>query len=215
MRRTYLIPIIIILAMTMVIILANCKYHFLPIEEKSSNIYELESVSNNCQKAFENLSSVAAESDVALKKLNATLRQEHISEMAVIPETTTEEKTTTEEVYIYDEPEEVDVVEPDNYEEPENEDYEPDDYFGEYAGTFELTAYEWTGQPMANGEYPYYGCCASNYFALGTVLYIEGYGTFVVKDRGGMADNVIDIYLGDPDACWEFGRKFGVHVYYA
>ena len=68
---------------------------------------------------------------------------------------------------------------------------------------------------MANGEYPYYGACASNFFPLGTTLYIEGYGTFVVKVRGGMADNVIDIYLGDPDACWEFGRKFNVRVYYA
>ena len=95
--------------------------------------------------------------------------------------------------------------------------YEEDyyDYHGGYIGTFELTAYEWTGECMANGEYPYYGACASNYFALGTVLYIEGYGTFIVKDRGGMANNVIDIYLGDPDACWEFGRKFNVRVYYA
>jgi len=86
---------------------------------------------------------------------------------------------------------------------------------GGYVGTFDLTAYEWTGNPMANGEYPYYGACASNYFALGTVLYIDGYGTFTVCDRGRMADNVIDIYLGDPDECDEFGRKFGVDVYYA
>lgn len=84
---------------------------------------------------------------------------------------------------------------------------------GDYIGTFELTAYEWTGSPMANGEYPYRGACASNYFPLGTVLYIEGYGTFTVCDRGGMADDVIDIYLGDPDECIEFGVQYA-EVYY-
>lgn len=86
---------------------------------------------------------------------------------------------------------------------------------GDYIGTFTLTAYEWTGERMVNGEYPYYGACASNYFALGTVLYIEGYGTFVVKDRGGpsMGYDIIDIYLGDEDACWEFGVRTA-EVYY-
>lgn len=84
---------------------------------------------------------------------------------------------------------------------------------GDYIGTFELTAYEWTGYPMANGEYPYYGACASNYFPLGTVLYIEGYGTFKVCDRGRMSDNVIDIYLGGVQECIEFGRRTA-EVYY-
>lgn len=93
------------------------------------------------------------------------------------------------------------------------EEYEYDSGHGSYIGYFELTAYEWTGEPMANGEYPYYGACASNYFPLGTTLYIEGYGTFVVKDRGGMANNVIDIYLGDPAECIEFGRRTA-EVYY-
>lgn len=84
---------------------------------------------------------------------------------------------------------------------------------GDYIGTFTLTAYEWTGSPMANGEYPYYGACASNYFPLGTVLYIEGYGTFKVCDRGRMSDNVIDIYLGGVQECIEFGRRTA-EVYY-
>lgn len=105
------------------------------------------------------------------------------------------------------------------YEEEEDAEEDYNDYdsgHGGYIGLFELTAYEWTGARMANGEYPYYGVCASNYFALGTVLYIEGYGTFTVKDRGGpsMGNNIIDIYLGDEDACWEFGRKYNVAVYY-
>lgn len=85
---------------------------------------------------------------------------------------------------------------------------------GDYIGYFELTAYEWTGEPMANGEYPYYGAVACNSLALGTRIYIEGYGTFQVCDRGGMGNNVIDIYLGDPYVCEQFGRR-GADVYYA
>lgn len=121
-------------------------------------------------------------------------------ETTTVPETTTAEPTTERKT-------EAQTTTTEVYE----EDYY--DYHGGYVGTFELTAYEWTGERMANGEYPYYGACASNYFALGTVLYIEGYGTFTVCDRGGMADNVIDIYLGDPDACYEFGRRVA-DVYY-
>ena len=124
------------------------------------------------------------------------------SETTTVRETTTAEPTTERKTIAQTTTTEV-------YE----EDYY--DYHGGYIGTFELTAYEWTGERMANGEYPYYGACASNYFALGTVLYIEGYGTFTVCDRGGpsMGNNIIDIYLGDPDACYEFGRRVA-DVYY-
>jgi 3D (Asp-Asp-Asp) domain-containing protein len=84
----------------------------------------------------------------------------------------------------------------------------------EYAGIFELTAYEWTGNPCANGNYPTTGyTVASNYFPLGTRLYIEGLGEYTVEDTGGMADNVIDVYMGDYDTCIEFGRRqAGIYV---
>lgn len=84
----------------------------------------------------------------------------------------------------------------------------------EYAGIFELTAYEWTGNPCANGNYPTTGyTVASNYFPLGTRLYIEGMGEYTVEDRGGMADNVIDIYMEDSGVCIEFGRRqAGVYI---
>jgi 3D (Asp-Asp-Asp) domain-containing protein len=82
-----------------------------------------------------------------------------------------------------------------------------------YAGYFTLTAYEWTGSPCANGNYPSVGyTCASNYFGLGTRLYIEGYGYYTVEDTGGMASNVIDLYYGDPAACLNFGVQ-GANVY--
>jgi len=75
-------------------------------------------------------------------------------------------------------------------------------------GVFELTAYEWTGNPCANGEYPIPGyTVASNWFPIGTRIYIEGIGERVVTDTGGMSNNVIDIYMGDPEACYQFGRQ--------
>lgn len=79
---------------------------------------------------------------------------------------------------------------------------------GQYLGVYELTAYEYTGSPCANGNMPSIGhTVACNSLPLGTRIYIEGYGEYVVEDRGGMAGNVIDIYLGDPGACIQFGRR--------
>ena len=78
----------------------------------------------------------------------------------------------------------------------------------EYAGIFEITAYTWTGNPCANGNYPTARyTVASNYFPLGTKIYIEGVGEFVVEDTGGMASNVIDIYMDSQDECVQFGRR--------
>ena len=46
------------------------------------------------------------------------------------------------------------------------------------------------------------------------IIYIyQGYGTFTVCDRGGMGNNVIDIYLGGAQECIEFGRRTA-EVYY-
>ena len=74
-------------------------------------------------------------------------------------------------------------------------------------GTFDITAYTWTGNPMANGEYPYEGCVASSDFPIGTVLYIDGLGTYVVKDRCPTS-GVVDIYMNSYDACIQFGRQY-------
>lgn len=75
-------------------------------------------------------------------------------------------------------------------------------------GVFELTAYAWTGNTCANGEYPVEGySVASNYYPIGTRLYIEGIGERVVTDTGGMSSGVIDLYLGDEETCIQFGRQ--------
>lgn len=73
-------------------------------------------------------------------------------------------------------------------------------------GGFLLTAYEWTGKTCANGNYPTVGyTCASNYYPLGTRLWIEGIGERVVEDTGGMGMNVVDIYMEDEETCIQFG----------
>lgn len=86
---------------------------------------------------------------------------------------------------------------------------------GDYLGVYELTAYEYTGSACANGNMPSAGyTVACNSLPLGTRIYIEGYGYYVVEDRGGMAGNVIDIYLGDKASCIQFGRR-SANVYLA
>jgi len=75
-------------------------------------------------------------------------------------------------------------------------------------GVYELTAYAWTGNPCANGNFPTCGyTVACNSLPMGTRIYIEGYGNYVVEDRGGMSSNVIDIYMGDTGTCIQFGRR--------
>ena len=75
-----------------------------------------------------------------------------------------------------------------------------------YSGTYIITAYTWTGNTMANGEYPYVGCAASCDFPIGTTLYIEGIGTYVVNDICPTS-GVIDLYMNTYDECIQFGRK--------
>lgn len=81
---------------------------------------------------------------------------------------------------------------------------EPSYPTSEYVGTYTITAYTWTGSTMANGEYPYVGCVASCDFPLGTTIYIEGVGTFVVNDVCPTS-GVIDVYMNTYDECINFG----------
>ena len=77
------------------------------------------------------------------------------------------------------------------------------------AGATELTAYTHTGSQMANGEWPYEGAVASNDYALGTVLNINGYN-YVVADRMAPGiHGVIDIFMNDYDRAVKFGRQYG------
>lgn len=84
-----------------------------------------------------------------------------------------------------------------------------------YAGKYELTAYVATGSPCADGVYPQVGyTAASNDKKLWhRWIYIEGYGDVYIHDTGGMANNVIDIYMGSYTEAVQFGRKKDREVY--
>ncbi len=75
-----------------------------------------------------------------------------------------------------------------------------------YLGALSSTAYTHTGNNMASGEKPYEGAVACNLVPLGTKIYIEGYGYFVVKDRIGHGSQ-LDIFMDTYDECIQFGRR--------
>lgn len=84
-----------------------------------------------------------------------------------------------------------------------------------YLGTYQVTAYEWTGNPCANGNYPTEGyTIACNSLPLGTTVYLEGIGYRTVEDRGATwhSSNWIDLYLGDVAACYAWGVQ-AIDVY--
>lgn len=79
---------------------------------------------------------------------------------------------------------------------------------GSFIGSYQLTAYIATGNRCASGVYPTVNhTVACNSIPLGTKIYIEGYGEFVVEDTGGMAGNVIDIFVADYGSAIQFGRR--------
>lgn len=80
-----------------------------------------------------------------------------------------------------------------------------------YVGGYELTAYIETGNPCADGVYPRINhTAACNDPALWHKwIHIEGYGDYYVHDTGGMANNVIDIFMSSYDEAINFGRQYG------
>ena len=116
---------------------------------------------------------------------------------------------------VRNEPESVVYAEAEEVIEPEEIAEESPEEELEYLGTFEMTAYEWTGNPCANGNYPEVGyTVACNSLPLGTTVYIEGVGYRVVEDRGAEwhSSNWMDLYMGDVDSCYQWGIR-SVEVY--
>ena len=76
-------------------------------------------------------------------------------------------------------------------------------------GEYELTAYISTGNACADGKYPRAGVTvASNDPKLWhKCIYIEGYGMFYVHDKGGMSNNVLDVFVDSYDEAIQFGRR--------
>lgn len=80
--------------------------------------------------------------------------------------------------------------------------------------TLNTSAYTSTGNPMANGEYPYIGSCAVDRIngvivPFGTRIILPDGRVLVVKDRfGGSKNNRLDIFLPSEQECWQFGRQW-------
>ena len=86
--------------------------------------------------------------------------------------------------------------------------YEEGMEYWEHLGQFDVTAYTWTGNACANGNFPmaeYTVAC--NSLPFGTEIYIEGLGHRFVEDRGPdyLGSNWLDVYMDTYDECVNWG----------
>lgn len=82
-----------------------------------------------------------------------------------------------------------------------------------YLGSYWITGYTATGSACANGNYPSSGYTAAcNSLPMGTVVYIEGIGTRVIEDRGGMASNVIDVFVDSTSDAYAITGTYDVYI---
>lgn len=75
--------------------------------------------------------------------------------------------------------------------------------------TFIATAYSLRGK-MANGQNVHAGAIAADprVLPIGSIVYIEGMGQFVVKDTGGaIKGSRIDIWMSSRTAALQFGKR--------
>lgn len=90
-----------------------------------------------------------------------------------------------------------------------------------YIGTYKITGYDIcvaccgkTDGITASGTQATVGrtCAAPKGIPFGTKLYIEGIGERIVEDRGGFADNVIDVLCNDHSECYTITGWYDVYV---
>lgn len=92
----------------------------------------------------------------------------------------------------------------------------------EYMGKFNITGYTPgcehccgnTEGITASGveAIPGYSAATSPDIPFGTTLYIEGYGYYVVEDRGAFGDNIIDIAAASHEECYTL-TDYDIDVY--
>lgn len=81
----------------------------------------------------------------------------------------------------------------------------------EYLGEWRVTAYAATGNLTASGTVPQVGwTLAANDLPFGSIVFIPGYGTWRVEDRGpqSLGSSWCDLFLGDMDTCVAWGDKY-------
>ena len=142
--------------------------------------------------------------------------EEHTELAEEEPQTEIEDADYEEPTEQADEPSASDEGDWEDNSEPVGNVEDNDGAIGEYLGTWTISFYcdceictgSWSGSPTASGVYPtawHTAACGSLPF--GTVVYVDGLGTFVVEDRGVYGD-WLDIYLDDHDLCNEYGLQY-------
>lgn len=114
------------------------------------------------------------------------------------------------------EPEAVEPEEPEVPEEEEDQETSTENYT--YLGEFKLTAYcpcaKCCGHETgitATGTVATEGRTIAvnpNVIPYGSVVYIEGYGTYIAEDTGGFGPSTIDIFFNSHDVALQFGVQY-------
>ena len=81
----------------------------------------------------------------------------------------------------------------------------------QYLGNWHITAYTYTGNCCANGNYPTAGyTIACNSLDFGTRVYITGIGERVVEDRGPgwLGSAWCDVFMGSYNECVQWGSQY-------
>lgn len=90
-----------------------------------------------------------------------------------------------------------------------------------YLGTYKITGYDTcvkccgkSDGITASGTQATVGrtCAAPKNIPFGTKLYIDGIGERIVEDRGGFADNVIDVLCEDHATCYAITGWYDIYI---
>lgn len=180
----------------------------------------VDEIASNTDAQYESINQKLDEYQGDVDELSKTV--EELTTGEVTEEETTEEQTTEEskDSAVISTPKQIasnptpapepepepEVEENPNGEEPEVEESSDG---GNYAGTYQITAYTWTGNPCSDGVYPSSGyTAAANDPALWHKwIYVDGIGEVYVHDHTGVGNNVIDIYMDSEAECVNWGRQ--------
>lgn len=184
--------------------------------------YDIDIVASDTDSQIQSINEKLDEQQTNYEKLNKEIKQlqKEPEEVSKEVNEVVEEKvsaTYDESVYIeYSEPYVEEEPEPVVEEESEVEPEPTEGSNSSYIGTYEITAYTWTGNPCADGVFPEAGVtAASNDPSLWHQwIYVDGIGDVYVHDTGGMGMGVIDIYMPSESDCINWGRQTR-DVYYS
>lgn len=149
--------------------------------------------------------------DITTEVFSATV--EEITTLAITESDTEEwtEEPTTEEYIEPQEPEE--PAPPEEPSEPEAPVEESTESNMTYLGAYYVTGYCATGNATSSGVMPQVGVTAAcNSLPSGTVIYIEGIGTRVIQDTGGMGKSTIDVFVSSTSEAYALTGSYNVYL---